>query len=344
MKLKYYLCILLILSFISLDVLGNEIPFIKNYNKSDYNAGQANRGFVQDQKGVLYIANSEGLLVYNGQEFNLHYLINKTQVLSIGIDTDENIVVGGQGEFGYFKPNERGILTYNSLTNLIPDEERIFSDIRDICVTPGGIYYKSLEKLFYWDKLKNEIKVYKTGSVIDKIGYVDEVLYLDDSENGLFKIEDEKLIFIKGTESFKSKETSTFLPYKNSILITTWQNGIYLLNKNSLKKWKVGNEDLLKQYQIKVAALSPTGTITIGTNSGGVLSLNESGEIINILNRESGLKKNSIQALFYDSYDNMWIGFENGINYLKTGEPFYKINPNIKQELMPAKFIKIIFI
>ena len=42
------------------------IPDIINYTKSTYNAGTQNRGIVQDKNGVMYFANHEGLLTFDG--------------------------------------------------------------------------------------------------------------------------------------------------------------------------------------------------------------------------------------------------------------------------------------
>ena len=42
------------------------IPDITNYSKSIYQAGTQNRGIVQDKGGVMYFANYEGLLSFDG--------------------------------------------------------------------------------------------------------------------------------------------------------------------------------------------------------------------------------------------------------------------------------------
>jgi len=86
------------------------IPQIINFNKNDFRAGTQTWDIDQDSKGRMYFANNEGLLTYDGTFWKLHPLPNKTIMRSIAIDKNGIIYAGGQGEMGYFAPNERGFL------------------------------------------------------------------------------------------------------------------------------------------------------------------------------------------------------------------------------------------
>jgi hypothetical protein len=41
-------------------------PFIRNFSRLEYRAGTQNWAIAQDQKGFMYFANNEGLLVFDG--------------------------------------------------------------------------------------------------------------------------------------------------------------------------------------------------------------------------------------------------------------------------------------
>jgi len=45
------------------------IPDIINYHNSSYAAGTENRDIIEDQNGVMYFANLEGLLSFNGSSW-----------------------------------------------------------------------------------------------------------------------------------------------------------------------------------------------------------------------------------------------------------------------------------
>src|ERR1035438_2309313 len=84
------------------------IPDIINYLKDSYNAGTQNRGIVQDKNGILYFANYEGLLSFDGTYWKTYPLPNKTIVRSVAIGKDDKIYAGGQDDFGYFSPDKNG--------------------------------------------------------------------------------------------------------------------------------------------------------------------------------------------------------------------------------------------
>src|ERR1700678_2600986 len=72
------------------------IPDIINYSRDIYNAGTQNRGIVQDKNGVMYFANYEGLLTFDGNYWKNYPLPNKTVVRSIAMGEDNRIYAGGQ--------------------------------------------------------------------------------------------------------------------------------------------------------------------------------------------------------------------------------------------------------
>src|SRR5882762_6862540 len=86
------------------------IPDIVNYSREVYSAGTQNRGIVQDKSGVLYFANYEGLLSFDGTYWKSYPLPNKTVVRSVAIGKDNKIYAGGQDDFGYFSPDKNGKL------------------------------------------------------------------------------------------------------------------------------------------------------------------------------------------------------------------------------------------
>src|SRR6266542_6341170 len=78
------------------------IPIIVNYPKQVYSAGSQNWGIAQDKKGIIYFANNDGLLTFDGNFWRKYFLPNKTKVRSIAIDKNNRIYVVGQSEIVYF--------------------------------------------------------------------------------------------------------------------------------------------------------------------------------------------------------------------------------------------------
>lgn len=109
--------LLFILFLFPIAVLGQNtigLPDVINYPKQAYGAGLQSWDFRQDKNGVIYVANNEGLLTFDGTFWKAYPLPNKTIVRSLEIGLDNNIYAGGQDELGF---SARG-LTENSSTNL----------------------------------------------------------------------------------------------------------------------------------------------------------------------------------------------------------------------------------
>ena len=84
------------------------LPEVVNYSKQTYHAGTQNWAIRQGRNGVMYFANNEGLLTFDGVYWRTYPLPNKTKVRSMEIGADNRIYIGGENEFGYFTPDQQG--------------------------------------------------------------------------------------------------------------------------------------------------------------------------------------------------------------------------------------------
>ncbi|MFK7982561.1 MAG: hypothetical protein AB8G86_21450 [Saprospiraceae bacterium] len=78
------------------------IPFTTNYPNEIYQAGTQNWDIDQHPNGFMFFANNNGLLQFDGLNWELFPLNNKTIARSIHITKEGRIYVGGQGTFGFF--------------------------------------------------------------------------------------------------------------------------------------------------------------------------------------------------------------------------------------------------
>jgi len=119
------------------------IPLVINYEKSKYNAGTQSWCIAQQTNGMLYFANNQGVLQFDGTFWNLYPMPNGSVARAVAVDSLDNVYVGASDEFGVLKPNEYGVLSYYSLSKLLPEKTLNFDEIWKIHSTKEGIYFQS---------------------------------------------------------------------------------------------------------------------------------------------------------------------------------------------------------
>lgn len=157
MKSKSYFILTLLLSLSVQLNAGWQRP-VTNYTRHTYKAGNQNWMLQQHDNGWMYVANSNGLLEFDGASWNL-YPIRNAKARAMRIGNDGRIYIGGIGRFGYFTPNRLGGLDYTCLSDNLPPNS-IVGVIWNILQDKERIYFQSDRSLFYWENNKLEYLEY----------------------------------------------------------------------------------------------------------------------------------------------------------------------------------------
>ena len=94
----YIIVILVLLS--NFKIFATEYPPIIKYLPEIYNAGNQNWKISQDSMNIMYFANNDGLLEFNGSEWTLYPSPNETIIRSVKV-VDNKIFTGCYKDFGY---------------------------------------------------------------------------------------------------------------------------------------------------------------------------------------------------------------------------------------------------
>src|ERR1700744_260604 len=202
------------------------LPAIRNYKNSDYHAAISVSDIGQDKRGVLYFANDEGLLTFDGTFWKRYTLPNKAASKSLAIDSAGRIYVVGQDEVGYFLPDHNGILDFHSLKEKLPEIARQFADIWNIVQVGDEVFFRTIETIFQY---KNDsLRTFDAPGGWQLMTKIDGQLYAEDKTKGLFVFRHEQWQPIcPGTATL---HVMGILPYrKDSLLIAPLKNGVYLL-------------------------------------------------------------------------------------------------------------------
>lgn len=324
------LSVLFSLNLFSQNLIG--IPQINTYGNLDYKGGTQNWDIDQDKNGVLYFANNEGLLTFDGRHWKLYSQPHETIVRSVKVAPDGKIFVGAQDEIGYYYPDKSGTLRFTSLRNLIPKNEQQFSDVWDISIVKNDVFFRTTNKIFH---LKNNvIMVHKPTGQWEFMGGANGKLYAQDVNRGLLAFQNGKWELISSSESFLKDYITSILDYsKDTLLITTLKSGLYLMAKDfSLNRHLHQDENFIK-HRIYKALKVNNDWFAIATSSGGCFIINKAGQVIQHFSSKEGLNKNNLRSIFLDKNKNIWLGLDDGINFISFNNAIKFIYPDREKQI-----------
>ena len=301
------------------------LPYIQNYSPSDYGAATDNWGVVQDSSGVLYFANGNGVLTYNGANWDVIELPNWGSVLSLAIDEKGRIYVGGANEMGYLESNSIGQLHYVSLLSELPQEYHDLNNIRKIHITDDGIIFGSETSIY---KLShNKFKVWKLKSRSWTF-YEKGIVYVKIDGKGLMKLKNDQFELVDDGDFFKNMKLTTLTSFDHNRLLVSSKDRLFLYDGKKFKPFVTDTPDFFIENVIYNITHLNDGTIAIGTLHNGILLIDREGHKQIMLSKKGLLRSKQVTYLFKDRSGILWATFLSGIAKIEYPSPFTFFNSN----------------
>jgi len=313
-------CFVLIAFISSAQVKTTGTPHIQNYPKLVYEAGTQNWGIAQDKNGFMYFANNDGVLRFDGIHWDLIEIYRSAPVRSVAVDRENRVFVGLNNDFGMLQQNETGPPFFQSIRHLLPDPDIQFDDIWKIHELPQGIVFQSFDYLFLLSN--NNIEVIKPETRFLFSFNVNGRLFLHEPEVGLFEYINGMINKVPWAGDLKNTEIWSILEIKdNHLLIGTRNNGIYKFENGALDKWDTPAADLIEKNKLFSASKIMVSHFVFGTILDGIVVTDAEGNILQHINRDRGLQNNTVLSVFTDRKNNLWLGLDNGIDFIETNSP-----------------------
>ena len=311
----------LLFLLISITITAQELPPISTYTAKDYKAENQNWAISQSENKFIYVANNKGLLEFNGAIWRLFPTPNETIMRSVKCFEDR-VYTGFYMDFGYWKKNEFGSLKYTSIARegnvqMIEDEQ-----IWEIFELDGWMIFKSLERIYLYNVVTKKIKIINSDFRIHKLSKVDNVIYFQENNKGIYRIENGVPKLISNHKILKENIVVEFFKKNGKLLILTQKLGFFFLEGDSLVSWKAPTDNILKNVTVYNAKLLKNNDFALGTISDGYIYLYSNGEVNYQITQSLGLSNNTILSVFEDVENNIWLGLDNGINCINNDSPF----------------------
>lgn len=333
-----YATAILFWATIFLPALAQETPPLINYPAALYKAHNQNWDICQSADGLIYSANSDGLLEHDGASWKLYSLPDGQIVRTVLYDEqstepvtgkvlnrtarpEQRIYVGGFSEFGYWKKEADGQLKYYSLSKKAGFASLRTEEIWHILKTPKYIYFQSFSNIYRYDG-KNLKEIKGSGNIMF-MRFVQNRVLVPTIGRGIYELKGERFEPLPGTEILSPATVSSILPFSNGgILITTTKHGLYIWQNGVLTPWDIAISGELKRNIINRAiVMARDSSVVFGTIQNGVYVISKNGALKYKFNKETGLQNNTVLALEEDAHQQLWIGLDQGIDMVKMSSP-----------------------
>jgi AraC family chitin signaling transcriptional activator len=317
--LKNIVLKILLFGLISFQLYAQELlPFVENYNKSNYQGDNQIWNLAQGNDNAMYFANNHYFLRYDGVKWERYLLPNKTIIRSILVDGDK-IYSGSYKEFGYWSRQD-GKMVYVSISagkKVFEDSEN--EEIWKIFKFNNQIYFQSFNEIFLYDgKL---LKKTKLPFLISYCFVIDNQLLIASVGSGVYKMNNAGISKVKGCEILENNVIHAIEKHQNKTYIFTQKNGVFILENGVLNSWKNPLNEILKTAYINVAKFIKNNKLIIGTASKGVYIFDLNANSFKNINRKNVLMNNSILSIGQDKENNLWLGLDNGIAHIEVDSP-----------------------
>ncbi|HUW93742.1 MAG TPA: hypothetical protein VMV74_11310, partial [Bacteroidales bacterium] len=267
----------------------------------------------------IYFANSAGLVEYNGISARTFAMPYKQSVRSVYVNDDGLVFTGSFEDFGYWEKDHTGGRTYHSLSG-DPDVAKN-DEIWNIFELNSTVFFQSFTTVYAYDY--NNVRAISCPSFMLFFFRVGDKFLAQALDNGLYWFDGSEFTFIEESETFQSAKVHAVIDFNfNDLWICTANNGIFTFDGQSFTPLKTEISEYLKDETCNAGLAISDTLIVFGTILEGVVFCNRTGEILNSFDYTNGLNNNTVLSLFRDLDDGLWIGLDEGANYINLKSPF----------------------
>ncbi|MEM6784911.1 MAG: hypothetical protein AAF624_14415, partial [Bacteroidota bacterium] len=316
---------------------------LRYFEPAEHGLARQNWDVTQDANGVIYVANLNGVLVYDGVTWTPIEAADGI-VRSIGYGFDDKVYVGANSAPGYLQADAQGALAFVSLSEHLPAAYRAHSLIYDTVPTDHGVYFATYEGwVFRWDG--EQMHVFDPESPSSADGYsdltaIDGEVYASLDQQTLVRLQPDgshvPLYDLEGNFRVVVADGPAH------VLVPTQRNGLWrcprtppaetaaaaqtnvpmpLAAATACDRIETDLEALLLSGAVYTAYRLLDGTLAIGFDEQGLALFDTEGRLLRFFDEAHGLENTEVMRLFQDRDGALWAALYGGIARIDTASP-----------------------
>ena len=289
--------------------------YLYNYYHTVSNADQRNYAALQDQYGLMYFANTKGVITYDGVDWQMSNTLTTPYSLALDTLISNKVYVGCAGSFGYLENDRKGKKKYIPIS----EANHRFGRISQIILNYKYAFFYS-DRVLYRVSLETQkvekIWIARAGQTYSGVFMHQEDIYLNIDGVGLHRVVEDDLVplshtllpnnaYLIGSLKFNYKYT----------LLSTLDNQLYLFDGFEYEPFEVESQKYLDENLLNNILDISENTFAISTVSGGCILVNKSsGKTIQTVNYQTGLPDDEVMAMCLDHFGGLWLCTEYSIS------------------------------
>lgn len=310
--------------------LWGQESIVRHYSYKQLGTSTLIWNVVQDEDGILYLANNEGVIIHDGSSWQLIPTPNPVRSLAVG--PNKIILVGCKEDLGALLPNDKHAYTYRSFLQ-IKDLKTNFNEVLHIHVVGNQVNYITDKNVFKLDL--NDPKLTAVPLQInyptEGVGSVSTEAWLYSEQQGAKKISNNQVHNLNLPNDILQKGMYKIFPDKNKqkYYLITLTDEIYVFQNGNFNRLTTSvDAEFSKSHIIDAAAFS-NGNLAVATYTSGVFIISPDGNLLRKIAKTNNLiPDNNIYSLFVDKQENLWVAHAKGISHFLFSLPIqaYKID------------------
>lgn len=293
-------------------------PLSKYYSPSEINSNGQNWAIARTDNGMIYIANnSNGILEYDGVSCRKISIEGNPEIRSIAINQSGLIFIGCSNEFGYLRPNFLGSYQYINLSKTLPDSLQKFSIIYKVnCINDTTYFSDDKWNLFkYIIPEDTLVSIKNPNHTLFTFKFQNE-LYGGSFVDGLFKIQNDLPVQIKGGDYFQSKNIFSVLNDSGKMIVVTGNQGLFNFDSTSGESHQILSSTAFAGIKnvTTYSAANNNDSYFLGTIGQGINVINSQGNLEAILDKQIGILDHicsSVETFGNNTWGTLGVGLTN---------------------------------
>ncbi len=297
---------------------------VQTFMSTDYTAGGQNWSVVEDDDGVIYVANNSGVLTYDGGHWlDVVPMDNGGIARSLVRTSSGRIVLGGASELGIVEPQAGLPPLYRAITHELPDSLQGFGDAwRGLAVGDAAAFVLSRSILFV--RADDSILAWTKPHVSTRAVLARDTLFLASPIDGapvMAYLDGEVRVVDSDLGRLIQRERARYTAHLDGVDYLLGQSALLAVSADTIRTldaFPVADVQAVWPYGMTAA---PGGALVVSTIEGGAFVTDTSGRLLRQVTRASGLPENVTQCAFVDSAGALWVCHDLGVSRVQLMAP-----------------------